>query len=180
MTRSTLSILCIATLAAAQFACSPVTYGASASVEIETDWSEEMTFDIFTDMETPKRGLKAKGGNLPSSFGSQIKTLDPEAAFTVELWDGEKLLKTVESTEGDIWNVELEENEPGQVASVSVAPLYKNCGWNDLCARDLQLVVTGTSSADLFASFSVGMMSEDVGHQGLDKAIAELEVVEID
>lgn len=178
MTRSTLSILSVAGLAAAQFACSPISYGVAEGVELEVVLTDSVTFDIFTDMETPPpRDRQADKGNLPSTLSVNVKTLDPDAAYVVDIYDGDELIATIDSALNEIWISDLEDYEDAQTAYLTVSPLYKGCHWDALCSRDLELVVSGLSAETVEIDVVIGMSGGSRKHLGLDDVVASIEVV---
>ncbi len=155
----------------------PDGYWVADSVDLQIVWERTETINAVTYAEIPKARIRTKKPEFQSYFGALIGTVDPNAAFTVELWDGSQLLNTRVSRELDFLDGISGEPQHGPAAVVRYRRLYKegDCRWNELCVRDLQLVISGTSEADASVSI-VSQIFEGPGFGRLPDDMLNMEV----
>lgn len=133
-------------------------------VDVQFDLSGITSFHILAELETPEAARKE---DIPIAFEVSLWTYDPEAVFTLELWDGADLLEWSESYA----------YQNGSVARLHLEPACGNLEWDDRCARDLRLVVAGPSEVALEGRISMFVWGgDDRQVRRLEKKVIEASI----
>ncbi len=181
MKRSILSLSILTAVAAAQFACSQLTYSSTVATDsLIVELGEPLTIDVFASSQMPEAERHAAEGNLKGSLHFWLSTREMEADFAVEVWDGDELIDTIEATEGEDWDDDAEDHVPDMSISYYVPKLYKGCHWGETCSRDLELVLIGEGTAEVELGAHLSMTGADAEHAGFSRVIHEIELAVVE